>query len=296
MDVTGGRRSPEKNHLKKKKIRFTIQETDIFVCFSQTTSPLNDDDKLRAFHARSAFNSARCGVEVADLLKAALLNKVEQWVNPSTGEDYTPLRYHNNNTCIVLSSGAVGGNREYLRSFLIRYGVFLRIDQRMTRISSHERASTDMISWFQRECFFYWCRRVCCRFNFYCLVKKPDEKAEEREVVDLTWLSRWGIRGRWLELPKAPESRLSWLLWVEAGRWLEIENVEKQGEVQPGSVHPHIQDERDHPVFTRCALWQQRPADVVGFPRLLHGHFLWGSLHNPPVENSQIPVDCVLPL
>lgn len=116
MDVTGGRRSPEKNHLKK-KIRFTIKETDIFVCFSQTTSPLNDDDKLRAFHARSAFNSARCGVEVADLPKAALLNKVEQWVNPSPGEDYTPLRYHNNNTCIVLSSGAVGGNREYLRSF-----------------------------------------------------------------------------------------------------------------------------------------------------------------------------------
>lgn len=144
--------------------------------------------------------------------------------------------------------------------------------------------------------YFYHSQRICCRFNFYCSVEKPDEKAEEQEVVDLTWLSRRGIRGRWLELPKAPESYLSWLLWVEAGRCPESENVEKQGEIQPGSIHPHIQDECDHPVFTRCALWQQRPADVVGFPRLLHGHFLRGSLHNPTVENSQVHVDSVLPL
>jgi len=34
---------------------------------------------------------------------------------------------------------------------------------------------------------------------------------EERKVDDQTCVSRWGIRGRWLKLPKAPESRLSWL-------------------------------------------------------------------------------------
>lgn len=41
------------------------------------------------------------------------------------------------------------------------------------------------------------------------LIVKPDEEAEERRVVDSTCLSRRGIRGRWLELPKAPESQLS---------------------------------------------------------------------------------------
>lgn len=164
----------------------------------------------------------------------------------------------------------------------------------MTRSSRHERAP--LISWFQGK-FFLLCAGLLSTQLSRPRSVKPDEKAEEREEVGLTWLSRWGIRGRWPELPRAPESRSSWLLMgVGAGRWPETDNVEKQGEIQPGPVHPHIQDECDHPVFTRCALWQQRPADVVGFPRLLHGHFLWGSLHNPPVENSQVPVDCVLPL
>lgn len=35
---------------------------------------------------------------------------------------------------------------------------------------------------------------------------------------------------------------------------------------------------------------------MVGFPRLIHGDVLRGSLHHPPVEDPQVPVDCLLPL
>lgn len=56
--------------------------------------------------------------------------------------------------------------------------------------------------------------RVCCWLNF-CVPAgaEPDEKAKERKVVGLTWLSRWGVRGRWSELPEAPNSLWGWLFW-----------------------------------------------------------------------------------
>lgn len=271
-----------------------LDSTDIYVLFVFFQNEISWKDTLRSFNARSAFNSARCGAEVAVLLEAALLNKVEQWVNPSTGEDNAPPQRYIN-TCVVLSTGTVGKHRELLRSFARKCDFYAQIKgwRAIPAANAHREAH----DWYLHFKGSFLSTRVCLLSTQLLrpCSAKPDEKAEERGVVDLTWLSRWGIRGRWLELPNAPESQLSWLL-SGSGRWPEADNAEKPGEIQLGPVHPHIQDECDHPVFTRCALWQQRPADVVGFPRLLHGHFLWGSLHNPPVENSQIPVDCVLPL
>lgn len=35
---------------------------------------------------------------------------------------------------------------------------------------------------------------------------------------------------------------------------------------------------------------------MVGFPRLIHGYFLWGTVYHPAVEDPQVPVDCLLSL
>lgn len=65
---------------------------------------------------------------------------------------------------------------------------------------------------------------------------------------------------------------------------------------EPGAVGAHGQDERHHPLLARRAVRQQRPAHVVGFPRLVHGHLLWGALHHPDVADPQVPVYRLLPL
>lgn len=185
--------------------------------------------------------------------------------------------------------------------------------KRMTRGCSHERASwgARLTSPFQRK-FIISCVSLLSTQLFTSLL--GGEARWEGGGAEGAWLNMAEPLGHQGALAGAPQS--AWisveliffsppfclLRGVEeggGGAWLgdhQVDNAEEQGEIQPGPVHPHVQDERDHPVHTRCAVWQQRPADVVGFPRLLHGHFLWGSLHNPPVENSQVPVDRVLPL
>lgn len=86
MDVTDGRRIPQSQTLKSASPVKKPPYIFFFRLSNETSRPAAGFEREERIQQLT-----RCGVEVAAPQKAALFNKVEQRVDPSTAEDYTPF-------------------------------------------------------------------------------------------------------------------------------------------------------------------------------------------------------------